>query len=581
MNTKNIRNRLWLHGSMDNIIKWLDVLPIKADKLGVLINSNDDDKRKNQLIDFKKNGGIIALEIHTITDLDASLVSEANILVADGSAAENSSIFSYANKSNVYLGKSITLKSEKYENNLDSKTDDLSLYDIIFLKNINRSDENGFDAERIAFNGRLIKNLTTGKAEIAGIVSAVYDGFNVPFVSADEIKLLLNEVINGGMAVGFECNNSILKCDSTKAALCEALNLSSNLFGFNLYPENDIGIVWDAANLDAYCDCDRWEGIGLPLLGIRHALMKHGYQYSPVNAKKINDFKGKLLIFPEQLYIDDNIEQAILSYIKSGRSIIIIGKSLMFSYNDELRADNEVYKKLGLIITGNETGARLNEKMGANVHSYHEIQLRHPIFDGFEECSVLAFGGQLQLVKSRGVLAQLASWIPGFPISPCELAYIEKREPEQGTIFAGKTGSGATCVYFAGDQDRLYGRDEFADYEKLLINAIDFCIGDAKALSLTGSENLDISIRKTGNAAIIYAVNLTGVSAYGGYIKEVIPAKNVTITYKCGYKQPKVTLIDSSDILQVSNTENGLSICIKEITDHIAIKIAELAYEEG
>ena len=567
--------RFWLEGKSGDICQHLNacICRYSSHDTGILIDSDDYNEVENAVALLQRKGTAIAIrldanpgllkKVDSISGIDAVIVSD-EILKWDISDIEV--IRNRLSGKEILFGVALQIEREDYSNVMTSIVNSINYFDVIQVKNGRRSNRFGYDFERVSYVGKMLTNLSENNILLFANVITDVNGVEIPNA---ECKVFVRECVSSGMRPVFKLS---MASDERANALTKEI--------FDSYSKKTqvcpIGVVWNENTGKMFTEKDRYEGAELPLIGIRRILSRMSESYTPVHVSKIDVYNGNLLIVPSHTLTDGD---SLLKFINRGGSVILFEDAAMYREDGELITDSKLYNSLGITVTDKRAGARLHEQFGGNVHSYHEIQKFHTLFSGFEECRVLAFGGEIMLVKSEGKLKQLTGYVPGFPISPCEMAYIKKRMPEQGTIFVGELNTGSRVVYFAGDQDRLYGRDEFNDYFTLLRNAIAWCVEGKSITSIKSKGTLDASFYKDEDAYYLYLTNLTGINGYGGCAEKTVPVKDTLITVDI----PKAgdCCVESDSVCHINVSKDKVIISVDEILSGAYLKITNQAKENG
>ena len=314
-----------------------------------------------------------------------------------------------------------------------------------------------------------------------------------------------------------------------------------------LYNRTDlanVAVVWSQPNSDFYGRNQARERVSLPLNGFCEALSRYRIPFLSVNMLDVGQYahRIKTLILPEIAVMTDQEIDMVCDFVNKGGNIVVTGITATLDENGEPSGNDKLWKLLGLTRTGETKG--IFGAMNTNwefqpAHNYLRLPNdRHEILAGFENTTMIPFGGGLQVVNSTGNLKPLFSYIPPFPVYPPEFSWIREEEPDTYPMFAGTLPSGGRAVYFAGDIDRCYGRALLPDHGILLANAVEWASNGNLPFALEGPGHIDCKIYGQENRLIVHLTNLTGTNR-AGYLDEFIPIGPFTVTLDVQGVKPK------------------------------------------
>ena len=314
-----------------------------------------------------------------------------------------------------------------------------------------------------------------------------------------------------------------------------------------LYNRTDlanVAIVWSQPNADFYGQNQVRERVSLPWKGFCQALSRYRIPFLPVNVQDIGKYAHRIntLILPDIAVMTDQEIDVVCDFVNKGGNIVVTGSTATLDYDGKPTGNDKLWRLLGITRTGETKGAIGTVNAGweaAGAHSYLRLpHERHEILAGFENTTMLPFGGVLQVVNSTGNLKPLFSYIPSFPIYPPEFSWIREEEPNTYPLFAGTLPGGGRAVYFAGDIDRCYGRALLPDHGILLANAVAWASNGKLPFALEGPGHIDCKLYGQDNRLIVHLSNLTG-SNRTGYLDEFIPVGPFTVTLDAQGIKPK------------------------------------------
>ncbi len=313
---------------------------------------------------------------------------------------------------------------------------------------------------------------------------------------------------------------------------------------YNRTDLSNVAIVWSQPNADFYGRNAVREKVSLPWKGFCMAMSRYRIPFLPVNVQDISKYSSRIntLILPDIAVMSDQEIDVICDFVNKGGNIVVTGITATLDKDGQPSGNDKLWRLLGLFRTGETKGVFGSTSSSWEVSDAHNyIRLpkdRHEILAGFENTTMLPFGGGLQVVNSTGNLKPLFSYIPPFPIYPPEFSWIREEEPNTFPLFAGTLPGGGRAVYFAGDIDRCYGRALLPDHGILLANAVRWAANGSLPISLEGPGHIDCKLYGQENRLIVHLTNLTG-SNRAGYLDEFVPVGPYTVTINAQGIKPK------------------------------------------
>ena len=337
---------------------------------------------------------------------------------------------------------------------------------------------------------------------------------------------------------------------------------------YNRTDLSNVAIVWSQPNADFYGRNQVRERVALPWKGFCQALSRYRIPFLPVNVQDISKYSSRIntLILPDIAVMTNREIDVVCDFINKGGNIVVTGMTATLDADGQPSGNDKLWRLLGLNRTGETKGAIGAVNAGweaAGAHNYMRLpNERHEMLAGFENTTMLPFGGGLQVVNSTGILKPLFSYIPPFPIYPPEFSWIREEESNTYPLFAGTLPGGGRAVYFAGDIDRCYGRELLPDHGILLANAVQWAANGSLPISLEGPGHIDCKLYGQETRLIVHLTNLTG-SNRAGYLDEFVPVGPFTVTINAQNIKPK------SAFLTVSKKKTPIKIQGDKITFRI------------
>lgn len=439
-------------------------------------------------------------------------------------------------------------------------------------------DRDGFDANSLA--GNLIHEVAGWHkvlAECMGTYVAGVRRFRQTSNPPVETRLWMIEGISGGVSpwahhVGtthedrrqFNVIPSIMKWHK-----------KNEEYLYNREPMANVGLVWSGDNIDFYGRDDAYEKFLIPWNGFKRALTRRRIPFIPVHADNINKEAPnlKVLILPDLAAMSDDQCAAVIRFVRAGGSLIFTGATATLDQWGNKRKEYPLEAITGIKQLDNPddmVAGTIDAFVTINSHNYMRLPSnRHPIFKGFEDTDLLAFGGSFHKISADGKLKPIATYIPPFPYYPPETSWMRATHTDIPIILAGEHPSGGRILYFAGDIDRCYGRASLPDHGDLLANAIYWAADDDVPLKVEGPGYLDCKLYRQEGRLILHLVNLSGYNLYQGYAEEYLPVGPISVFFKANGFTPGCVYMKVSD-REINYKMDGswLKIDIETLVDH-------------
>ncbi|WP_051904219.1 alpha-amylase family protein [Neorhizobium vignae] len=336
----------------------------------------------------------------------------------------------------------------------------------------------------------------------------------------------------------------------------------------NRRPLADVGVVWSQDNHDFYGQDKTTDRTMNPYRGAIRALDRAGLTYLPVNADDIAGAAGRfgVLILPNIGALSDGQAEAVRAFARSGGSAIATSETSLYDTSGDPRGDFALADLFGVHRKGGSHGGQelANPDIETSVrHTYirlvPEVRIslygpadstapaaagtRHPIFAGLEGTDTIPFGGFLPGVSVDDDVAVLATFIPDFPIYPPETAWMRQPRSDLPVITVREPANGGKLIWFVGDLDRCFARDEHPEHATIISNAVRWALRDRQLVSLEGGHGVVSStLYEQEDRYILHLNNRLTTAKTPGRQDELLPVGPVTVRLHVG------TRTASSDI---------------------------------
>jgi hypothetical protein len=363
-----------------------------------------------------------------------------------------------------------------------------------------------------------------------------------------------------------------------------------------------VGVLWSQTNIDFFGRDDAEVKTQLAWQGVVRAMTRHRIPYVPVHVDHLDREASKLraVVLPGLGSLSDAQCDSIRRFVKNGGGLVACGETGLYDERGNLREDFGLADVFGVSHRGAHLGEEVPSRGSfeeASSHTYLRLipELRktvygpksglepdnasvgrHPVLDGFGETDILPFGGKLEVVSVNSSTFVPLYYIPAFPIYPPELSWIKDNQTSTPAAACSEHSGGGRVVYFAGDIDRCYGRDNLPDYGRLLANAISWTIKEELPLRLTGAGFIDCRLYAQPGRLVCHLVNLSNDGAWRGPVHEIVPTGPFELELRIppASKNISVSLLVSAKQPPIETDGAWLKVSIPSIRDH-EIVVAE------
>lgn len=413
--------------------------------------------------------------------------------------------------------------------------------DFIFCDHQTRDADSGFEQNSV--NGALLRMASREDNLVAESMAHYYKGIRTFRLSAapkQEVLKWMLTGISGGIQPWYHfVGGRIL--DGRR------LNISAALFRWwkdhkEYFKDREncaaVGVIWNQENNIYYGRDKTKERCTYPWLGFLRALSRAGIPFLPIHADDISRYRERLqtIILPNVAILGKEQESSVLDFLKEGKNLIFSGVTGWMDAEGEWKKTSKLWSNLGLYHEHAVEGANDAGREDWKIHSSHNYiglgKDRHQILEGFEETSLLPFGGMVQRIRTDGILKQISSYIPEFPIYPPEFSWIREEEPGTPAILAGTLESGSNVVYLAADIDRCYGKYRIPDHQRLLTNCVLWASGNHIPVTVSAPGHVNCNAYLQQGRLLVHLVNLCGCDSVVGTQTENYPVGPVIVKIK-------------------------------------------------
>ena len=362
-----------------------------------------------------------------------------------------------------------------------------------------------------------------------------------------------------------------------------------------------VGVLWSQRNIDFYGRGSGELKTQLPWHGLVRALTRRRIPYVPVHVDHLDREAARLrsVVLPGLGSLNDAQCDSIRRFVKNGGGIVACGETSLYDEWGDPRDDfgladvfkashrgaclgQEVPSRAGFEDASGHTYLGLAPELRKTVYGPKTgtepdaVFERHAVLAGFGETDILPFGGKLETISVDPSAAVPLYYIPAFPVYPPELSWTQSRGNRVPAAVCFEHPGGGRVVYFAGDIDRCYGRDNLPDHGNLIANAVAWTVKEELPLRLTGSGFIDCRLYSQPGRLICHLVNLTNDGAWRGPVHEIAPTGPFELRLRIppGGKNISVSLLVSGARPPAETEGEWLKVSIPSIYDH-EIVVAE------
>jgi beta-galactosidase GanA len=266
-------------------------------------------------------------------------------------------------------------------------------------------------------------------------------------------------------------------------------------------------------------------------------LLESGFHFNIFNEKGLleNLNKFKLVILPDQRYIEPELASALREYVRNGGSLIATGLT---------GTQDSTYKSTGKFVLDDVFGIRLEEKKYPHSHSYMKIidkHLKKDVLDMPQQ----AFG-DVTYVTSEGAQTLAELW--DLYLRGDGKYLLSSSPPGKPTghpaVTIHKFGKGK-AAYFAQDIFTAYTHRIQWNLKNVFRNLINLSIPE-KLIETNAPSMVEVVLNKKGKDLQVNMVNHYREKSLGEAIsitEKVIPIHNIQVKLKVEGKPKSVMLV--------------------------------------
>ena len=365
----------------------------------------------------------------------------------------------------------------------------------------------------------------------------------------------------------------------------------------NRKPVATVGLVWSQENYDLFGRDNPDELVEIPWRGWTNALVRARIPYLPVHADHIarDTDQFSVLILPNLAAMSASQIEAVKLFVARGGGLIATGDASRCNVSGEPQSDFALADLFGAHVistsadfpnlrqaTGTQqTYLRLTPELRARVYGPNAGNEpaangeRHPVLKGFDETDILPFGGSLEPMRVDSDATVLATFIPSFPSSPPEEAFMRQPHTEIPGLIVNEAGGHGRVAFLPADLDRRFGRDNLPDHGNLLANLVHWAAHENLPLQVTGAGFVDCHLYLQQNKLVLHLVNLTSAGTWRAPVDELIRVGplSVRVQLPAGVRGNHIQLLVSKASTKATVKNGWLNFDVPTILDHEVVMI--------
>jgi hypothetical protein len=352
----------------------------------------------------------------------------------------------------------------------------------------------------------------------------------------------------------------------------------------NREPVAAIGVVWSERNIDWYGRGASHERAMQPYNGAIDALVTHRLPWMAVDIDRLDEAPSTLraIVLPNIAAMSDAQCDAVRRFAARGGGVVATGETSGRDEWGDARPELGLAALVGAHAAGESRGSQAGQRSAwsnPDGHSYLQFG-DHPggastVLAGFDETTVLPFGGRLEVVEPAPDAQVALWWVPPYPASPPEdvrrgsgslLPALLLRQPERHGRIA----------FLPADVDRCYTRDRLPDHGRLLANVVRWAAAGPMPVEIEGPGLLDVHVYRQPHRTIVHIVNLTNPDAWRAPATELYPVGpiRVRVRRQDGVRAgPVRLLVDAAQLSAVADADDEVDVQIASIRDHEVVVI--------
>ena len=422
--------------------------------------------------------------------------------------------------------------------------------EMIMLDDQRRTDDSGF--QRNGGVGKLVHGLL-GWDKVMPESMALYQTtrptFRLSAKPAPEARLWMLEGFAGGIQPWWHHVSAYQEDRRAYRTAPDVMQWHRRYASYlvNRRPIATVGVAWSQRNADFFGRDNAKLLVDQPALGTMQALVRARIPYLPVHLDDLERDAAQfsLLILPNVGAMTDRQVSAVRRFVTGGGGLLATGHSSIADEWGDVRDDFALADVFGVHLparAGARDEATRLHRAGEALHSYVRLRpelragvdgphiagepalagRRHPVLDGFGETDILSFGGTLEPLELESWAEVLATWVPSFPVSPPEDAWMREPTTDIPAIVVNARPGRGRVVYLPADYDRRFARDNLPDYGNLLANAVRWAARDDLPLRVEGPGLIDCHLYRQEGRVILHLLNLTNAGTWRAPVDELI-----------------------------------------------------------
>jgi hypothetical protein len=454
---------------------------------------------------------------------------------------------------------------------------------IVMLDDQHRSDAEGFQHNgEVGLRIRAVAGWDKVLPESMAMYEAAEHNFRLSAMPAAEVRLWALEAFAGGVQPWWHHLGSVQEDRRAYDSAPEIWrwHREHEEFLVNRRPVATIGVVWTQRNLDYFGREDPRVLVSQPYNGIIQALVRARLPYVPVHLDDIGEATASLglraLILANIGAMSDAQAEAIRSFAAAGGGVLATGATSIANEHGEARPDFALADLFGAHVGANHEYGQPAARLAA-ARGWAQTYLRLPEpassraapLHGFDETSILPFGGTLGPLRIDAGARVGFTFVPPVPIMPPEEVWMRQPATDIPGLVLREPAVGGRIAYLPADLDRRFAHDYLPDHGDLLANIVRWVVRDDVPLDVRGAGLIDVHLYRQAGRLVLHLVNLTNAGTWRQPTDQLIRIGPVAVRVRLpkGIQATVRSLVSPSPI-SVRAGDDAVEFELPSILDH-------------
>lgn len=226
----------------------------------------------------------------------------------------------------------------------------------------------------------------------------------------------------------------------------------------------------------------------------------------------------RVVVLPDARSVTHEQADVLRQFVARGGGIVATDRSTL---SDESHGDFALADVLGV----RRAGARRD---GVK-NNYMALIGSHEVHAGYEGAARILGGTAIVPIEAGADADVPFRFIPDFPDLPMEEVY-PREAPRDAAVVCRRVPGGGRAAYAAFDLGAVYWEAMQQDHGRLIVNLVDWALGQERRVRLTGVGLVDVAVRDTRDGVLVGLVNLDNPMAMRGQLHWLRPLAPQTLS---------------------------------------------------